>query len=305
MRPLCIVAAVLFAGAAAAQTPDTVPGPQNDPATCSALWQAIGLPRYVRGDERDATLVCHTKYVLSHNDAAKGPDWVIEHLTAAQVSGENRRPKMKFQPDPFLPPDKRAVDADYVKSGFDRGHQAPSGDFSENLDWMKESFYLSNIVPQVGAGFNRDIWAKLEDHVRKVVRARGELYVITGPVYPKGSDTITISASGNFCHNEIALAPPAKRSICGDKARCDDGVTVPSAMYKIVYDPAMGRVNAFLMPNINHRDAKNFADPLDYIKKFQVTVQTVERATDIEFFAALPASRRRPIERQCAAVMMH
>jgi DNA/RNA endonuclease G (NUC1) len=176
-------AALCFASAAAAQNAQFTPGPQNDPETCRDLWQGVGLPEYTRDDERDTTLVYHTKYVLSHNNAAKGPDWVLEHMTAAQVSGSNTRPKLKFQPDPFLPESGRAVDDDYKKSGgFDRGHQAPSADFSANVDWMKESFLLSNIVPQVGAGFNRDIWATLEGHVRDIAKARGELYVITGPV---------------------------------------------------------------------------------------------------------------------------
>jgi endonuclease G, mitochondrial len=300
-------AALLAAGAAtaAAQTANSgfTPGPNNDPATCHDLWEGVGLPQYSRTDEHDTTFVCHTKYVLSHNDDAKTPDWVLEHLTVAQITGTNARPKMKFQHDPFLPPDARAVDADYTRSGFDRGHQAPSDDFKANVDWMKESFFLSNIVPQVGVGFNRDIWATLENHVRDVVRSRGELYVITGPVYPDGGTPITIGDSENLCHNVIVLDPPAKKSICGGKSSCENGVIVPSAMFKIFYDPNMGRVNAFLMPNVNHREVPGFTNSLDYIKKYQVTVQAVEDVTNLSFFSALPAGLRHMVETQCAAVI--
>jgi DNA/RNA endonuclease G (NUC1) len=245
--------------------------------------------------------VCHTRYVLSHNNDALGPDWVLEHLTAEQISGSNTRPKMKFQHETLVP--KGAVDADYTNSGFDRGHQAPSGDFNANVDWMKESFFLSNIVPQVGIGFNRDIWAKLENHVRDIARDRGELYVITGPVYPNGSEPITISTSANKCNNAIVLNPPSKKSVCGSGSTCGDGVIVPSAMFKIIYDPNMGVANAFLMPNINHRDAMNFSDPLDYIEKFQVTVQAVENVTNVDFLQALPAGGRRSVETQCAGMI--
>ncbi len=48
------------------------------------------------------------------------------------------------------------MDKDYAISKFDRGHQAPSDDFKADKEWMVESFFLSNIVPQIGAGFNRD-----------------------------------------------------------------------------------------------------------------------------------------------------
>jgi endonuclease G len=312
MRYISIFAAALcvLASAAAAQNAGDnagfTPGPNNDPETCSELWKAVGLPEYARGDERDTTIVCHTRYVLSHNNDAKTPDWVLEHLTAAQIAGNNKRPKMKFQPDPSLDPTKRAVDSDYVNSGFDRGHQAPSDDFKAEIEWMKESFFLSNIVPQVGIGFNRDIWAELERHVRGLAHARNELYVITGPVYPNGNTPITITAAANKCHNEIVLNPPARKSICGGKGECKEGgVIVPNAMYKIVYDPTMRRVNAFLMPNINHRDAKNFSEPLDYIRKFQVTVQALEQVTELDFFPALAAGAQRTIKRECAAVMQH
>jgi endonuclease G len=308
-RPALLAAllALCLTGAAVAASDhdnaDFAPGPQNDADTCSELWQGIGLPDYVRGDERDTTIVCHTKYVLSHNNAALGPDWVLEHLTAEQVSGKHTRPKLKFQHETLVP--RGANDSDYVSSGFDRGHQAPSADFSENVDWMKESFMLSNIVPQVGAGFNRDIWATLEGHVRDLAIARGELYTVTGPVYPEGKSKITISAEENSCGNEIVLNPPARASICGSKKQCgDDGVLVPSAMFKLIYDPDAKRANVFLMPNINHRKAEDFTNSMNYIKKFQVSVRALEDVTNIEFLGTLPASLRQTVKTQCAAVMM-
>jgi hypothetical protein len=170
---------------------------------------------------------------------------------------------------------------------------------------MRESFILSNIVPQVGVGFNQDIWATLEGHVRDLAISRGELYVITGPVYPAGSGKITISAKTNRCQNEVVLDPPPRKSICGGKDKCDDGVMAPSAMFKLIYDPGMQRANVFLMPNINHRKAADFSNSMDYIKKFQVTVQALERATNLAFFHDMPLNRRRPIEQECAAVMEH
>ncbi len=138
-----------------------------------------------------------------------------------------------------------------------------------------------------------------------VDQLRGELYVINGPVYPNGNDTITISATANRCNNEIVLNPPPRKSICRGKDQCDDGVIVPSAMFKLIYDPNMQRANVFLMSNINHRKAAGFSNSIDYIKKFQVTVQALEQATNLQFFHELPLNRRRPIEQECAAVMEH
>jgi len=199
------------------------------------------------------------------------------------------------------------VDNDYRNSKFDRGHQAPSADFSGDPDWMVESFFLSNIVPQVGAGFNRGIWKNLEDLVRDLVQEnRGELYVITGPVYPDpNSKRITIAAKTNPCRNEIVLDAPTRATICGSKAKCEEGVTVPTALFKIIYDPNLKRANAFILPNINHRDAPGFKNPVDYLKKFQTSVQVVEKYTGLEFFRSMSTRDRAPIAEQCTAMMLH
>lgn len=41
------------------------------------------------------------------------------------------------------------------RSGYDRGHMVPAADAKISQDAMDETFFLSNIAPQVGDGFNR------------------------------------------------------------------------------------------------------------------------------------------------------
>jgi endonuclease G len=41
------------------------------------------------------------------------------------------------------------------KSGYDRGHMVPAADAKISQQAMNETFYLTNIAPQVGDGFNR------------------------------------------------------------------------------------------------------------------------------------------------------
>jgi endonuclease G len=54
---------------------------------------------------------------------------------------------------------------DYEKSGYDRGHLAPAADMGFSKITMAESFYYSNMSPQV-PGFNRGIWKQLEEQTR-------------------------------------------------------------------------------------------------------------------------------------------
>jgi endonuclease G len=294
---------------AAAQAPFT-PGPANDPDTCRTLWEEIGLPDYARPEERDTLIVCHERYVLSHNNDTKTPDWVFEQLDKSQFAGTNKRPKLTFKSETNVPREKAARDEDYKKSGFDRGHQAPSDDFKANPKWMVESFILSNIVPQQGVGFNQHIWKNFEELTRDIATARGRVYVITGPVYRDDNGKApVITKQFNRCRNEIKLqSPNNKREICEAKnktpdAKCDAGVAVPVGLFKIIYDPSWPLVNAYIMPNINHTEAGEAPSPTDYLRKFQVTVHVVERFTGLEFFRELPKRKRNQLNLSCGQMI--
>lgn len=72
---------------------------------------------------------------------------------------------------------------DYKRSGYDRGHMAAAGNHKVEQKHMEQTFFLSNMAPQVGAGFNRDTWNRLEKHVRKLTNIYQDVYVCTGPLY--------------------------------------------------------------------------------------------------------------------------
>jgi endonuclease G len=88
---------------------------------------------------------------------------VLEHLTKESLKrGEGvDRSRSRFLEDLDIPEKFRAKLADYVKSGYDRGHMAPAGDAKYSQGAMDQTFLLSNIAPQVGNGFNRDCMYKI------------------------------------------------------------------------------------------------------------------------------------------------
>jgi endonuclease G len=110
---------------------------------------------------------------------------------------------------------------DYKGSGYDRGHLKPAGDEPCDSVQMSETFYMSNISPQVPS-FNRGIWKKLENYVRAVTLTSDSVVVITGGVL-KGS----IKTIG------------------------DSDVTVPRFYYKVIYIYKDGNrdILSFLLKN--------------------------------------------------------
>lgn len=77
----------------------------------------------------------------------------------------------------------RADNSDYKYSGYDRGHLAAAGNHKVDQKHLEQTFYLSNMAPQVGTGFNRDSWNRLEKYVRKLAKTNAGVYCCTGPLY--------------------------------------------------------------------------------------------------------------------------
>lgn len=74
--------------------------------------------------------------------------------------------------------------SEYLRTGLDRGHMAPSDDASTAQE-VTETFLLTNMTPQEPT-LNRIAWKKLEGDVRKMYRrSSSDVFVITVAVYNK------------------------------------------------------------------------------------------------------------------------
>lgn len=132
------------------------------------------------------TLIVREGYTLAHNNIDLIADWVSFRLTREFVRGTEPRPSSSaFKPDPLLPVGRRAELSDYKgwKGVFDRGHQAASEDQNgRGRTVIRESFLLSNMTPQASR-LNSVRWRVLEGRIQDLAEERGELWVITGPLF--------------------------------------------------------------------------------------------------------------------------
>ena len=67
----------------------------------------------------------------------------------------------KFKPDSSNP-EFTNLDKDYKKSEYDRGHQMDAFDCGCDSTALAESFYYSNVAPQLPS-LNRGNWKNLEE----------------------------------------------------------------------------------------------------------------------------------------------
>ena len=78
--------------------------------------------------------------------------------------------------------EERAELKDYKATGYDRGHMASAQSLGRSRKVMDESFYLSNMCPQLPA-LNRGKWKELEEYMRSMIFTSQEGWIITGPIF--------------------------------------------------------------------------------------------------------------------------
>jgi endonuclease G len=161
-----------------------------------------------------------------------------------------------FRPDPDVSTQSAQL-ADYKGSGYDRGHLCPAGSMKQNKQAMSESFFMSNMSPQ-SPSFNRGIWKKLEGKVRNWTLEKEKLYVVSGPIFK----------------DDLGAIGPNE-------------VTIPGYYYKVIYSPLNDKMIAFILPN--KKGEKE-------LKKYAVTVDSIETLTGIDFFSQMDDKKEESLE---------
>ena len=135
----------------------------------------------VKYQDIDTVTICHKYYSTTFSKSKHFPIVVKYWLTKAMLDCEHRYKRSnKFKPDPLIP-EYTNLDKDYKKSGYDRGHQRDAYDCGCDSTAMIESFYYSNVAPQLPA-LNRGIWKKLEEYTRKLAKEYDSILVWCGSV---------------------------------------------------------------------------------------------------------------------------
>lgn len=132
-------------------------------------------------------------YSICFDKTKKAALWVAYPLHTAYLGSGGRTDAWAF--DPIIPSNFQAdcVNRSY-KGNYDRGHQLPSADRLATNELNAQTFYMSNMTPQLDR-LNQDMWAKLEVQVR-ANKCSDTLYVVTGAYFGAGAGS-TADGAGN------------------------------------------------------------------------------------------------------------
>ena len=209
------------------------------------------IPVCDAGDE----WIIKPNYAILYDEAVVQARVSIHKLSKKDTQGSAVRYGLRFDEDePVM--SEIASWKDYSGTGFDRGHLVPSGDFQCCQDLLTATFAMSNVAP-FDSVLNRHAWQELEIFTRRMARKKGEIYVLTGPIFKKPERFI-----GRF-HD----------------------IQIPSHFFKVlVYQPdsqaSPQAVAAYVLPNIPLMEFDE--------KAFRVSIDNLEHQTGVDFFAYLP-----------------
>jgi endonuclease G, mitochondrial len=233
----------------------------NRPAKSIALFfvgyafgcfaQNVSLPAH----PSTAIIVKHNGFTLEYLPKFEQAKWVFEVLTKDHLQNPVIERSGSFKQDLSIP-GSSATPKEYSHTGYDKGHLAPAADMKWSAAAMHDCFYMSNMSPQKPS-FNRGIWGKLEDEVRKWALEKDTLYVISGGILHEGLKTI-----GNH-------------------------IAVPDSFYKVILDLKHHQGIGFVLRN------EGSTLPLN---SFEITIDSVESLTGIHFFPALPDDLKKKLE---------
>lgn len=156
----------------------------------------------------------------------------------------------------------------YPNNFYARGHQIPNADRNAVPQMQAQTYYSTNMTPQIQNGFNGALWAKLEEAVRNEAPEGDTLYVVTGASFRvKGDEAVKTIVNAN---DGKSLPVPNYYWKAVLKVRRTDG--------KLSEALSVG----FWVP---HADLKgrNYAE-------FAVPVDSIEALTGFDMFVNLPDS---------------
>ena len=222
------------------------------------------------------TLIEHKAMYLVYSEEHEQAKWVAHMISTNIIEGKVGRTN-DFRVDTLVKTGTAEEKDYFIKKlkentkekkylydgfGYDRGHLAPSADFRWSKTALSESYFYSNMSPQI-ADFNRKGWANLEDMVRTYVYENNQsVFVITGPVLRKD-------------------LPKIERSV--------NGLSIPEQFYKIVVDLENELAIGYLMP---HEELKY---PIEY---YATSIDEIEALTSIDFLHQLNDELENKLESQ-------
>ena len=254
---------------------ETLPIKRQNPAEHGNVNTAnsqirYGNPSNANAQDLNNYLLEKPGYVLSYNCKTGIANWASWQLNRSWLGNVDRSDD--FRSDHDLPDNCYvARPSDYTRSGYDKGHLAPSGDRTKRKSDNSETFLMSNMIPQSPAN-NREVWRELEEYSRYLVSKGKELYIVSGG---EGTEKLL-----------LATHKSEKKT---------NKITVPKYTWKaILVLDKLGRIEDTIAVMIPNSEKVAQTDWTDYL----ISIDELEKKTGYNFFNRLKPEIQKEVESQ-------
>lgn len=162
--------------------------------------------------------------------------------------------------DPILGPEYSSAPFGGYGGSYARGHQVPSADRLCSYNANVQTFYGSNMTPQLNA-HNEGIWQTLESKVRTLANTSDTTYVVTGCVVD-GSTTFTQDSDGKK-------------------------MTVPVGYYKVLLRYSKSSTISTWAAMAFYTEHKSYSGSTS-LRSLAMSVDELEEMLGMDFFVNLP-----------------
>lgn len=240
-----------------------------------------GEPRFKDSSVYDRSLFfCRSDFAIQYDHKVKVPLWTIETLIGEKnFMPRNGQVDFKHKQDEQIPIKMQPYPEDYVNSPYYPRQLATYtnlplltyGQRNKNPLPFEERFKFTNTVPMIYDNLANTIWSDLEAQIRLWSKQKNYLYITTGVIYLNGQTN--------------GMLPKSK-------------TLIPTHFYKIISHPNSHGTVSYIIPNkeiLTSRTTKINNPKNVYtckggpcsVSDFIVTIQEIERLTNIEFYPKL------------------
>lgn len=245
-------------------------------------WR-LEFPRFYQGSNKTYEVTHYTteanleelrNYSIEWDAKLKANRWTCYELYDVLLQ-KNVKRQNAFQQDPEIPANEQTSLDNYSGSGFSRGHLCPSGDRLYSAAQNKQTFYLTNMQPQI-QGHNGGVWGDLEKKVRAWAGRCDTLYIVKAA---------TIDKDEHIC-KQADLDKMAKKE-SSEKSLHFNGI-VPKFFYMalLAYDKKTNTYRALGIWSPHYNNSQS---------EF-ITIQELQNRTGIDFFCNLSDDIEQAVE---------
>ena len=248
----------------------TTPANTVEPAVSGKSW--LELP----GAVNNSNYLVNTYYSSTESDANRNYThcydkttytslWTSYHLNSTHM-GDYDRPSWRYNTviDKAYQVDLREHS---YNDNYSKGHLIPNASRDGNEEMQRQTFFVTNSVPQIQDKFNGGIWQSLESALQNIAKTE-EIYVVTGVTFNKVGESETV-----------------KYTTAKDDTK---QIPVPNYFYKVVLkvEKSGSTVTSasaigFWFEHKDYEKGDNYAN-------YAVSVDQIEQWTGFDFFVNVP-----------------